>query len=184
MPPRAITPTTLPPLRARNERDRNRMEAWLDAKLLDLDGLEADWRGAQLNAASAEPRSDPWTWTEAQAIAVAEQYGNMEPLRTMYPQLAKFLQPPKRPGKGKRFEKVRMLEDQTDAVTMAVWDAVRIKKIWKKYYTHRVKGYATAEEIAARRWDIATEAVHVRQRSRQLPPDSFFIHYLANGGEL
>jgi hypothetical protein len=190
MPPRATTPTTLPPLQVRSPRDRTQMAAWLEPKLNMLLDKHRVWWRAQDEQFRARP--EPNTTAEQRAIGAAERYGDMKPLRTMYPQLAKFLQPPKQSGKGKKFQSLRSqlplyLADTfagPSNVTFAVWEAQRIQAIWKKYYRgQRPKGYS-AEEIAAARLNVEPEQVFAHKRSRKLKPDEFFQQYIANGGEL
>ena len=80
----------------------------------------------------------------------------------------------KQPSRGKHFPKNNMLlVFSTDilSVTIAAWDAKRIRKLWKATYDRRPKGYDRPEEYAARRHGVPEEDVHVRLRSRALPED-------------
>jgi hypothetical protein len=113
-------------------------------------------------------------WLENWPIAEAQR-GNMEPLRKKYPSIAEFLKPPKRPGKGKRFPKDKLGIVRSNphkmSLTIAVWDANRIRSIWKQFYKSKPKGYSSPEEIAARRWDVLPHHVLEWKGSRSCPRD-------------
>jgi len=54
---------------------------------------------------------------------------------------------------------------------MAVWDAARIRVIWRRHYAPLPKGYDTPEEVAARRWFVDVEGVHKWKKNRRCPKD-------------
>lgn len=100
----------LPRWIAQNQRDRERMEAWVNARLDEVDGEEVDCWGEQMNAWSRESTPERekefMTWLNADGPEIAEaERGNIEPLKKKYPHLAKFLQRPKQAGRGRRFPK-------------------------------------------------------------------------------
>jgi hypothetical protein len=173
----------LPPLTARNERDRENMEAWVTRKLEDID----DALLASLNAAAAgneenERRLTEFLESDEAEIHAAER-GNIEPLRAKYPQLARFLHLPKRSGKGDKFpprkDYIASGYEMPDGevvdgnnLTFACADVPVIRALWKMHFNRRPKGYATPEEIAAHRWSIENvEHVHWFLKSRKRVPD-------------
>jgi hypothetical protein len=114
----------------------------------------------------------------------------MSLLRKLHPELAEFLNPPKRPKKGDRFAREPYVlgqnateHNKNQILTLAVWDASRIRAIWKKHYVKRPKGYPSPEELAAKRWRVDVEDVHTWKRSRMLPEDEFFNQLVASDGD-
>ncbi|MFZ1148380.1 MAG: hypothetical protein WAR76_01450 [Xanthobacteraceae bacterium] len=121
------------------------------------------------------------------AIAEADYYGNIEPLRKLYPELARFLFPPKlKPGQHfKPFGD----GDQWDLrarLRGARADMSRIRAIWKAAYDgkcNRSGSQMTAADIAAKRWGVPANTVRsgllneaarqrkneARRRSRKKP---------------
>jgi len=161
---------------------KKRLEIWLNKKLDDEVPDELGQFFKQINDAKLDMREvvraageSYKKWRLADAIAAAE-HGDMRLLRSLYPHLVPFLQPPKRPGKGKRFpkdtkDKLRDIEWDPHLVdlTLAVKDAARIRAILKEQSIPRLKGDYSPEEIAARRWRVEPEAVHDWKKSRLLP---------------
>lgn len=93
-----------PPQRARTNRDRKWMDDWLEAVLWKEmeERIEAIERYEQTPEEIKEMEEG---FDQGEAIWLAETHGIMEPVRKRFPRLAKLLNPPPRPGKGKRFPK-------------------------------------------------------------------------------
>jgi hypothetical protein len=157
------------------------MERWLNRKLDELDREDLDRQNEEMRAANVNTKFDELvTWMKADGPEVREaERGNMEPLHKKYPHLAKFLFLPKQSGKGKNFPKPEPLfaavsDSQLWDLTQAVWDAARIRIIWKRHYETGPQNYASPEEIAARRWNVdVVERVHKWKKSRLCPQDPY-----------
>jgi hypothetical protein len=178
---------TLPPWTG----DPKRMQDWTNAKLNEIDAafdreLAAGAR-ARLKAhappdrtakeerkrkltigkrALAKSREASETW----ALEEAETK-NLEPLRKLHPQHARFINLPPLGNRGDHFKKAinhdplaphRRLEE-------AVFDLSRIRAIWREHYgrSNRPSGELTAEKIAAERWGLTEEDVRERRVSRK-----------------
>jgi hypothetical protein len=176
-----------PPPLARNERDRQWMERWLNAKLDQiLYAFNRPWLDAIAGFSKAmkdDPdfqrrTSDQLAEFRAQrnsggAVIEAAQRGDLAPARKKYPELAAadMLKLPARPGRGKRFPKVK---DREPDLTEAVWDAAKIRRIWKRHYPRRPRGYDSPEAMAARRNGVDEERVRgwaKNRRCKKIPPN-------------
>ena len=160
----------LPPPVSRGDRDKARMARWLNTELDTI--LERI-----VNETKWTPR-EAWKWFHWRGRAgpekVAARHGNIEPLRKTFPLLARWLHLEPR-GKGDRFPRDKwddaMSKNYNRKLTAAVWDAGRIRKIWKIYYETKPKGYSSPEEIAAHRWEVKVNDVHQWKLSRRCPKD-------------
>jgi hypothetical protein len=92
------------------------------------------------------------------------------------PSLSRFLQPPRREGKGNRFpknttDKLRNIawDGQLTSLNLAVKDAARIRKIVKEHRLPRLTGNFSPTAIAARRWGVADDRVLEWQKSKLRP---------------
>jgi hypothetical protein len=141
----------LPRWTARDERDRERMVAWVN--------WELDYTPVEFPKPSPEADEFYRAWRKAYGPEIEHaEHGNIEPLRQRLPDLAKFLHLPKR-GRGKRFPKMR---DENDRVQRAAYDVRTIRDLWEKHYgkKRRCKNDGpSAEEIAADRYEVDVEDV-------------------------
>jgi hypothetical protein len=163
-----------PPPVTRNRKDRSLMNSWLNRELDKI----GDFLIATMNsdmAARDRTKNEflDWLGSDRRLIAEAE-HGNLGPLQKKYPQLAKFLQPPKQPGKGMRLPKknsldAARLDSEIWALTLAVWDAARIRTILRLNYKQKLEGYDSPEETASNRWEVDLEQVHSWKRSKRCP---------------
>lgn len=169
-----------PPWRARNEREREQMRAWVKRELNRLpDPLEL-WLASDEYKAGLDARSkqyDAWLNNLGPQIESAEA-GNIEPLRAALPHLAKFIHLPKRRQGERSFPKFK------DAlrVSAACDDVDRIRALWKQHYGRKnrhAEDGPSAEEIAADRWEVDVEAV-IRSRAHLarltlFPPQTSYL---------
>jgi hypothetical protein len=105
---------------------------------------------------------DP-AYLKMKAIEQADR-GNIGPLRLLFPDLAKFLCPPKQ-KRGQRFPRNK----ESDPVAGAAIDAKEIRTLWKFFYGKRNRPRndpVTAEQIAADRWGVDVEAVIARLKKQ------------------
>jgi hypothetical protein len=130
------------------------------------------------------------------AVAAAE-HGDMRPARAIVstairywltrspdpfpedcdiPDLSRFLQPPKRRGKGNRFrkntaDKVRDVayDEHLIALDLAVKDAARIREIAKEHNLPRLTGYFSPLAIAARRQKVTELQAWAWRKSKHRP---------------
>ena len=113
--------------------DQRKMEQWLNRRLDELDREDLDRSSEVMRAANTET-DEIVAWMKADGPEVrAAEHGDIGPLRKKYPHLAKYLHPPERSGKGDKFPKMMDTFDDPKLrdLTMAVWDAARIRIIWK-----------------------------------------------------
>jgi hypothetical protein len=152
---RSIPKDKLPPWDSGDRREQRRLSDWTVTQL-DLI-LETEFTRHQKHAMpTARFAARLSALLEARAIESAE-CGDVEPLQTLYPRLARFLAPPKRP-KGSHFPRPR---DVVGSMQCAADDVRRIRAIWKHHYRtfRRRRGQEpTAEGIAAARWGITDAA--------------------------
>jgi hypothetical protein len=142
----------LPPWRAGiDEHKRRQMEVWVNRRLDEL----------------TKPTGDEWLWClknlEELAVQAAEER-DLEPLRRQFPKHARYINLPKL-KRGNHFK------DPTEVwLQRALEDVPRIRSIWKEHYgkTNRPQGELTAEEIAARRWNLTQDEIRKRRISRAL----------------
>lgn len=161
----------LPPWEAKNSREREWMERWVNAKLDELDSEDLDRLERQINAANAS--APEWPTIKAQmdehdlkkALERAER-GDMASLRKLYPRLARFINRPKLDKPGDHF--LRDPKQLDASLKWAIEDMDRIKTIWKNYYgkQNRRDGQLSALEIAANRHGVKPDDVErVRSKS-------------------
>jgi hypothetical protein len=101
------------------------------------------------------------TLSEEERAKAEAEGGNYEPLRKLYPQLARHLNPPKLRS-GQRFKPFGSHWDMEMRIVGARSDVYRIRAIWKAAYgkTNRPKDHdQLALKIAAERWEITANAV-------------------------
>jgi hypothetical protein len=161
----------LPPWIARGDRDRQKMIDWVNFELdTDPDDpVEREFLANQERWANATPEEHKaavaWVTNDGFQIRAAE-HGNIGPLRKKYPRLAPYLHLPKRSGKGDRFPRAR--SDYQHRTLLAASDVGRIRAIWKKEYgkKNRPRGQISAEEIAAKRWEVSSDDV-IRRIKKQ-----------------
>ena len=119
------------------------MTWWVNDELnaIDVQELRKDIKG--------ENAPDPSNYI-AWAMVQADADISIEPLRQAFPELARFLQLPKR-GDGKRGE-----QRGYNPVKGAARDVKRIRALWRKHYGNkrRKRGDLSAEDIAAARWGL------------------------------
>lgn len=171
----------LPPWDARNQSERDLMERWVNHELdAILAQMVDDFKRNNMGKTEFTKEG-----RELMEIAQARG-GNIEPLRKRYPRLAEFLHPPKQPGRGKRFKRNKydaLDGDSSESwLIRAAWDVARTRALWKHHYKRwkRAVGQISAEEIAARRYDIKNvEHLHEWMKSRRHPEDLFVENFLA-----
>ena len=150
--------TKLPPWIARNTRDQRLMAAWLDAKLDKIfdDEMEKKW-----DQAARDPRNQDSLMLENFWPISEARHGNIEPLRRrlskINPSFADYVNLPRR-RRGQRYPK-REDPNTIGPLAAAAEDIPRIRAIWREHYRkrNRPKGQATAEQLAADRWDVEFE---------------------------
>jgi hypothetical protein len=121
---------------------------------------------------------DAWNAYDPQAEAItATKFGNIEPLRKCYPDIAEYIHLPKR-GRGKRFPNPMA---DCNPIDLAALDAQRIRALWKKFYPkqRRRRGDKSAEAFAVELWTgyakgdgrhvVITEKM-VKNRLKKLSP--------------
>lgn len=158
--------------------DPERLQTWTLAQLDAMDkavAREEDWKNLPMigrpNSATArafalrilaEPKLADLQSKE-RAIAEADYCGNIEPLRKLYPELARFLFPPtlKRGHHFKPFGDQR--DDQWDSeirLKCARMEVYRIRAIWKAAYDKRNRPKdELAIQIAAKRWGVPVNTI-------------------------
>lgn len=159
-----------PPWEAKNSREREWMERWVNARLNELDSEKLDRLEKRLNATNAS--APEWSIIKAQmdehvlkkALETAE-CGDMALLRNLYPRLARFINRPRLDKPGDHF--LRDPEQLAPSLKWAIEDVDRIKTIWKQYYgkQNRRDGQLSALEIAANRHGVKLNDVE-RERNK------------------
>lgn len=135
---------TLPPWESSNDRDKLAMTRWVnhELNLMDVQELRKDIKGE-----NALDPSNRIAW----AMEQADAHISIEPLRQAFPELARFLQLPKR-AHGKRGA-----QRGYNHVKGVARDVKRIRALWRKHYGNKRRTRdmkPTAEEIAVARWRI------------------------------
>jgi hypothetical protein len=105
------------------------------------------------------------------AVIEAARHGDLEPARKKYPELAEadMLKLPDQP-RGKTFPKLRGRTPHEVDLTEAVWDAAKIRAIWKREYPRRPRDYDSPEAMAARRWGVDEDDVRSWAKNRRCTP--------------
>jgi hypothetical protein len=188
------------PIRHLDQRGLKHLEARIN-EILDSEVPDPLGEFVQLPAAEREQiiRTSAQRYREqrlADAVAAAE-HGDMRPARALVddaigywltrsppsphdgreiPSLSRFLQPPRREGKGNRFpknitDKLRNIawDGQLISLNLAVKDAVRIRKIVKEHNLPRLTGEFSPTAIAARRWGVTDDQVLEWRKSKLRP---------------
>jgi hypothetical protein len=165
------------------------MERWLNAELNTLlaiaDSDAAAWRRAFGNDADVIlPSGDrvklrqverqrhaevPARLKSDAAVIEAAKRGDIGPARKKYPELAEadMLKLPRQSGRGKKFPRDHSLTPHEVDLTEAVWDAAKIRIIWKRHYPRRPRGYDSPEAMVARRYSVDEEHVHAWAKNRR-----------------
>ncbi|MGB8135199.1 MAG: hypothetical protein WCF15_00270 [Pseudolabrys sp.] len=166
--------TDKPPPTARSARDRQQMDKWSNEQLDDFAERSMFWlRGENMDLKVARELSgsgDPIR---------AAKFGDVDPLRKAYPQIAEYINLPLRKGQGKKLPKDKwavLSRKVENSLTRAVWDAARLRAIWVDQYGKRPKNYQSAEEIAARRHEVEVDHVERWKRSSDCPRDPWGPH--------
>ena len=143
--------------------DDDAMEVWLNEKLDDQ--LTDDINEANKIADHGKIRD--WLVSDGPALETAEKNWDPIPLRKRYPEIARWINPPKLP-QGKHIPSRRQyaLDDDDLKVRAAVADILRIRNLWRKHYrrVRRTRGETSAEFFAAKRWDVSEEKVRNRMK--------------------
>jgi hypothetical protein len=130
--------TKLPQWEPCDQRGRDELKRWTIERLND--------ERAEMLAAAQRSR-EMISHQEMFAMVTAER-GDLTLLRRLHPNLAPFLQPPRRArGKYKRHARPCALEQ-------AVLDVRRVRSIWRTAFGRWRRSDHLAEEIAAERWQI------------------------------
>ena len=132
-----------PPWDCSKPRDAKKMIEWVN---IELDRKRKPLGGWAEGLLGFDPDH-----VKKKAIEQADK-GNMEPLRKLFPGLARFLHRPKQ-ERGKRFPRNK----EGDPVTAAASDVKTIRKLWKTHYGKRNRpknDSVTAEQIAADRHGV------------------------------
>ena len=134
----------LPPWIAHDEREREAMERWVNQELNKI-------RVRQFTHVPL---------TADNLVKLATHHGNLQPLRARFPSLHIRMR-----GRGKH----RRVERKW-AIDQAVEDVERIRALWLEHYKcwKRPKDQLSAEEIAARRWEVDPQVVAnaLKEKSR------------------
>jgi hypothetical protein len=136
--------------------DNDAMVPWMHRKLDERQAAEASGHRRTAQEYHA------WLEADGPEIYYAE-HGNVEPLRTKYPNLAPFLHAPT-----KRKQKNEL---KTDAISTAVWAVGQISKIWREEYKlkkrpYRSRAQISAVEIAALWIEVDPEDIKTRMHPR------------------
>jgi hypothetical protein len=157
-------PENLPPWIARNQGDRDRMVAWVNAHLAEERNTQSENNDLPSHPTQGSSIVVPVVQTSARGftrwLAVEAAWrGYIKPLRSLYPDLAPFLHLPTR---GQRGKYRRANSKQGFALRAAVEDVPRIRALWQEHYgrkNRRPDDGPSAEQIAAERWDVELEDV-------------------------
>jgi hypothetical protein len=149
-----VSPTTLPPWQATSERERQQMVEWvieqLDAQDAEYDMLqyELDKERDYYAPLPSVPAAEQRRLRLNKAIQRARN-DNVELLRRLYPEIAEFIQPLKRP-RGRRRSYPKKVWGRY-AAGMIVDDVKRVRELWRanygKWKRHTLR--PTAEQIVA-----------------------------------
>lgn len=146
------TEPALPPFTG----DDDRMAEWLDWHLdLYEKANEAGVQEACTAFIATLSEAEIKWYKESLAAHDADEFGNVELLRTLNPHLARFYRPPPRP-KHQKFRKI--MSPKTVALLRAAIDTKYIRNVlWPNYYKGLTRGEhdKKAEDFAAGRWGIS-----------------------------
>jgi hypothetical protein len=178
---------TLPPWIARNERERQEMVAWVNARLDEQDAEERRRQADPFPPVIPPEHAEKYNrWRDEGGLErLAAQHGVIGPardlIRSRWPLLADLVQLPPL-GRGEKYLRsggVSITDKRRDAhgrslamleahrkghVVKAAWDVQRIKRIWQDHYgrknRHATDG-PSANEIAAERHGVTAEEVEL-----------------------
>jgi hypothetical protein len=167
-----------PKFRTANDDEKRWMHEWVFSRLDDEAGLY-EWRGTHLDELFWESLANSYdqirfNLSEPAAVEAAEQ-GDIEPLRGMFPQHARFINLPKlrrgRTWKKKKPKYPFPPRDRRDRLELAVAEERSVRAIWKEHYGRTNQslkdGQLTPGEIVAERWGLNPE--EVIEKLKRLP---------------
>jgi hypothetical protein len=114
-----------------------------------------------------------WTDVDA-AIRSADADRDLGPLRGLFPDIARFINPPKlrrgqhRTKPERRWPFPPRKDRVEDRAKLAAAEATLIRAIWKYHYK-RTRVGETPEKIAAEDWDVTVDAIKRWQKHRPSP---------------
>jgi hypothetical protein len=146
------SPTALPPWQATSERERQQMVEWV---IEQLNGQDAEYDMLQYALDEERDYYAPLPVEEQcrlrfkEAIRRARRHDDVELLRRLYPEIAEFIHPPKRPrGRRRSYPKDVWGRYAADGI---VDDVKRVRELWRvnygKWKRHGLR--PTAEQIVA-----------------------------------
>jgi hypothetical protein len=142
--------------------DPKELEEWTLFHLLKLDADDDEWHWRRLANFEREAASKPRNPLAA-AVASAE-YGNLGPLRKLFPEIAKFIhRPPAAPRK--RGPKNNIFRDF--ALHDARVDVRRIHELWQEHFGRSYRRESPrATEIAAARHNLTERQLLNERKNR------------------
>jgi hypothetical protein len=160
----------LPPWQAARPADQELMHRWVNAQ---LDELDAAFDHDMDELAETQDWGPGTTQEEARRLwnlglaKEAARQGDFTLLRRMFPELARFLNPPSKLGQGKRPRQPDYSFKQHH-MRQAIDDVHRIRQIWAQHYGRWKRHYddrdVSAEAIAAARHDLDVATVREAMR--------------------
>jgi hypothetical protein len=190
----------------RNANEKRHMFKWVCSRLDDWIE-EREWRGTHADedfdetADQAVEAECAETDVDA-ALRVAER-GNIEPLRRLFPRIARFINLPKREDRSTWTDQTKRLWrdplnrtprdhlDRTERVELAAAEAIIVRVIWQRHYHQSnqlrdvVNSQWTPEQIVAERWDVKVKEVseRIKRIKRPKPPndDQWTPEHIAAG---
>jgi hypothetical protein len=165
-----------PPWDAMREKDHEWMRDWVCSRLADIARMHEE-RGTgagEEDAATFMAGAQEWQehTSEAAAIRAARDYGDVEPLRRMYPSIADFINLPVRKDRSNYKERPDHSSDNLRLrLKRAVAEAQLIRDLWQQHYDRRNRpaGTSTAEYIVALRHDLSEgEVVRKKLSAKRL----------------
>jgi hypothetical protein len=138
--------STLPQWKCRNEHEAKAMTDWVNDQLDQIEIVSERFSRYGETVLSEDDK-----YLIEQAIEQADK-GDIEPLRRLFPHLARFMCRPPR-ERGKRFPK----NTEDDPVRRAAADVKLIRALWAKHYGKKNRppnDRVTAVQIAADRWGV------------------------------
>lgn len=165
----------LPRWDARSKRDRQAMHRWVCAQLEAQDDAELVELFKQANSAENVEANRAWRTRKGpldNEIEAAHQ-GDIGPLRAALinlvgPDVAKFIQAPKRPRGAPRKRPASSTGDLRFRLKAAAADLPRIRQIWKEHYEGRQYRHDDlAMKIAAERWGVSVLVLANHLKNKQ-----------------
>ena len=161
-----------PPWHARSERDHIWMRDWVGSRLFDIARSDEEPGSATSEDVSAL-MADAKQWreygSEALAIKAAREYGDIEPLRRMYPSIAEFINLPARKDRSNYKKRPDHSPDgRRKRLKLAIAEAELIRDIWQEHYgrRNRPSGPSTATAITASRHGVSEDEI-IKKRPKK-----------------